>query len=182
MNWVDILYILLFLGGLALGFFQGTIRLLVAIVSFYVGIILASLYFQSLGYIFQVRFRSTTGVSQVTSFALILLMSFIILTIAGLYTFRYAKLPASLDFIDRITGTVLGLFMGALMIGMMSVILGRLVSAGLGDVADLPIGALVQNGVRSSKMLPFFARNVLPLLYGILRPILPAEAQLIFQV
>jgi membrane protein required for colicin V production len=182
MNWVDILYLLLILGGLALGFFQGTIKLVVAVVSFYVGIILASLYFQTVGNFFRVRFHSSVGVSQITAFALILLMSFIILTIAGLYTFRYAKMPASLDFIDRIIGTVLGLFMSALMMGMMSLILQRLVSAGLGDVADLPIGAMVQSGVRSSQLLPFFARSVLPLLYGLLRPVLPAESQIIFQI
>lgn len=49
MNLIDILFLLGVLGGLALGFFQGTIRLAIAIVSFYVSIILASLYFQALG-------------------------------------------------------------------------------------------------------------------------------------
>lgn len=49
MNLIDILFLLGVLGGLALGFFQGTIRLAIAIVSFYVSIILASLYFQRLG-------------------------------------------------------------------------------------------------------------------------------------
>ncbi|MFN8476206.1 MAG: CvpA family protein [Kouleothrix sp.] len=47
MNVTDIVFILILLGGLALGFFQGTIRLIITIIAFYVGIVLASLYFQS---------------------------------------------------------------------------------------------------------------------------------------
>src|SRR5437868_3114507 len=43
MNAIDLLFILLLLAGLALGFFQGTIKLLVAIISFYVAIMLAIL-------------------------------------------------------------------------------------------------------------------------------------------
>src|SRR5215470_1048896 len=106
MNGIDILYIILLLGGLALGFFQGTIRLLIAIVAFYIGIILASLYFTTVGLFFQRRFNSTLYVGQITAFALILLVAFLLLSIAGFYTFRYAKMPASLDFIDRIIGTL----------------------------------------------------------------------------
>src|ERR1043166_7878220 len=106
MNFMDIVFILLLLGGLALGFFQGTIRLLIAIVAFYVGILLASLYFTTVGLIFQRRFHSTLYVGQITAFAIILLVSFLLLAIAGFYTFRYAKMPASLDFIDRIVGTI----------------------------------------------------------------------------
>ncbi len=49
MNAIDLLFILLLLAGLAIGFFQGTIRLTIAIVSFYVSIVLASLYFQLVG-------------------------------------------------------------------------------------------------------------------------------------
>ena len=52
MNLIDILFLLGVLGGLALGFFLGIIRLAIAIISFYLSIILASLYFQSLGRFF----------------------------------------------------------------------------------------------------------------------------------
>ena len=76
-NFVDILFILLLLGALALGFFQGTIRLLIAIVAFYVGIVLASLYFPSVGLVFQQRFSSKLRVGQITAFALILLVAFL---------------------------------------------------------------------------------------------------------
>src|SRR5215216_7146193 len=91
MNGIDLLFILLLLAGLALGFFQGTIKLLIAIVAFYIGIILASLYFPIVGNFFRVRFHASLEVGQIMAFGLILLLSFLLLTVAGLYTFRYAK-------------------------------------------------------------------------------------------
>ncbi|GAB4214735.1 MAG: CvpA family protein [Roseiflexaceae bacterium] len=183
MNWVDLIYMVLVLGGLALGFFQGTIKLVVAIVSFYVGIILASLYFQTVGNFFRIRFNSSVDVSQITAFALILLLSFVILTIAGLYTFRYARLPAGLDLIDKVAGTFFGLIMAVLLIAMISILLRNLmIYRSIGDLATLPIASLVQSGVRASRLLPYFADYLLPLLYGAIRPILPDESRIIFQV
>src|SRR3712207_2065468 len=76
MNAMDFIYLLLLLAGLAIGFFNGTIKLLVAIVAFYVSIILASLYFQSLGQIYRVRFQSSLEVAQIMAFITILLFAF----------------------------------------------------------------------------------------------------------
>ncbi len=86
MNGTDLMFILLLLGGLALGFFQGTLKLVIAIIAFYVGIVLASLYFQPIGNFFRVRFNSSTEVGQITAFAVVLVVSFLLLTGAGLYT------------------------------------------------------------------------------------------------
>src|SRR5207342_2649914 len=107
MNGIDVIFLLILLAGLALGFFQGTIKLVIAIIAFYVSIVLASLYFQSVGSFFRQKFSSSQDVGQITAFATVLLISFLLLTMAGLYTFRYMKVPLSLDFFDKIIGTVL---------------------------------------------------------------------------
>ena len=183
MNGIDIMFILILLGGLALGFFQGTIKLVIAIVAFYVGIILASLYFQAIGNFFRLRFRSSVEVGQITAFATVLLVSFLLLTIAGLYTFRYLRVPRSLDFLDKIVGTVFGLLMAALFMGMLAILLKDLfIYRSPATEASLPIVIAFQRGVRTSTLVDFFGNNILPLLYGFLRPILPAEAELIFRV
>jgi uncharacterized membrane protein required for colicin V production len=182
-NFVDILFILLLLGGLALGFFQGTIRLLIAIIAFYVGIVLASLYFTTVGLFFQQRFSSTLRVGQITAFAMILLIAFLLLTIAGLYTFRYAKMPASLDFLDRIIGTLLGLLLGGFFLGMLAVILKLLFFPDIGDPASLPIVGAFQSSVRGSFLIDFFSNRILPLIFVTLQPILPKNAvDIIFQI
>jgi membrane protein required for colicin V production len=182
-NFVDILFILLLLGALALGFFQGTIRLLIAMVAFYVAIVLASLYFTSLGLIFQQRFHSSLRVGQITAFALIMLVAFLLLAIAGLYTFRYAKMPASLDFVDRIIGTIFGLLLGGFFLGMLAVILRLLFYPEIGDPASLPIVGAFQGSVRGSFLVGFFSNRILPLIFVTLQPILPRNAiEIFFQI
>jgi membrane protein required for colicin V production len=183
MYWFFLLFILLFLAGLAFGFFQGTLKLLITIIAFYVSIVLASLYFQAVGNFFRVRFHTSAEVGQVTAFATVLLVSFLLLTMAGLYTFRYFRVPKSLDFFDKIIGTLLGLFMAALFMGMLAILLKDLfVYRSPASAASLPFMISLQNGIRSSTMVGFFGNNILPMLYGFLRPILPGEAELIFRV
>ena len=183
MNGIDVLFLLILLGGLALGFFQGTIKLLVTIIAFYVSLVLASLYFQAVGNFFRVRFNSSQEVGQITAFATVLLVSFLLLTLAGLYTFRYWKVPASLDFFDKITGTLLGLLLGALFMGLLAILLKDLfVFRSPAGEAGLPIVISFQNGVRSSTLVTFFGDRLFPLLHRTIQPILPAESDFIFRI
>ena len=182
MNAIDILFILLLLAGLALGFFQGTIRLFIAIVAFYVGIILASLYFTTVGLFFQRRFNSTLYVGQIMAFIIILLIAFFLLTIAGFYTFRYAKMPASLDFIDRIIGTMLGLLLGVLFLGMLAIVLKDLfVYQDVAGSITFPIMRAFQSSVRTSLLAPLFSDRILPLVYTTVQPVLPRDSSIIFR-
>ena len=183
MNGIDLLFILLLLAGLALGFFQGTIKLVIAIIAFYVGIILASLYFPIVGNFFRVRFHASLEVGQIMAFALILLISFLLLTVAGLYTFRYAKMPPGLDFIDRIIGTMLGLLLGTLFLGMLAILLqGLFIDRDVAGSVSFPIMRSFQGGVRSSFLVSFFGNQILPLIYTTVKPLLPRESDFIFRV
>jgi membrane protein required for colicin V production len=183
MSLIDILFLLGVLGGLALGFFQGTIRLAIAIISFYISIILASLYFQSLGRFFRERFGTTFDVAQIVAFGIILLVAFLLITTASLYTFRYAKMPASLDFVDKIIGTLLGLVLGALFLGMLAIILEQLfVFRDTARDITFPIVRAFQDGVRGSVLVQFFANNILPLIYATVKPVLPRETEIIFLI
>ena len=183
MNLIDLLFILILLGGLALGFFQGTIKLLVTIIAFYVSLVLASLYFLAVGNFFRVRFNSSQEVGQITAFATVMLISFLLLTLAGLYTFRYVKVPPSLDFFDKIIGTLLGLLLAALFMGLLAILLKDLfVYRRPASEAALPIVISFQSGVRSSTLVSFFGDRLFPLLYRTAQPILPSEADYIFRV
>lgn len=183
MNLIDLLFLLILLGGLALGFFQGTVKFAIAIVAFYVGIVLASLYFQSVGNFFRVKFNSSAEVGQITAFGTVLAISFLLLTVAGLYTFRYFRMPTSLDFLDKILGTLLGLCMAALFMGILAVLLKDLfVFRNPAGDAGLPVIKAFQSSVRSSTLVAFFGNNILPLIYSSLRPVLPREAEIIFRV
>jgi membrane protein required for colicin V production len=183
MNLVDVFMLLLLVGSLAVGFFNGTIRLVIVLIAFYVSIILASLYFELLGAFFRQRFRTTLEVGQITAFGLVLMVAFIVLAAAGLYTFRYAKVPQSLDFVDRIVGTLFGLVFGAFLIGMFaSLLIALFVANNPGALLTWPLMRSLQQGVRESFLVTFFANQILPLIYSAVRPFLPNAADIIFRV
>jgi membrane protein required for colicin V production len=92
-------------------------------------------------------------------------------------------MPSSLDFFDKILGTLLGLLMAALFMGMLAVLLKDLfVFRSPASSASLPFMIATQSSVRGSTLVRFFSENVLPLLYNSVRPVLPREADIIFRV
>ncbi len=182
MNAIDILLVVLFFGALAAGFFQGTIRIVLVILSFYLSTVLASLYYQTLADVFVRELGGQRFVSQYVAFALIHLLCFIVLTFVGIYTFRYVQTPYHLEMVDRIVGTALGVIIGGMALGLAAVLLWNLfIVRGLAGV-DYPITRWLGGQIRESIMLRFFANAVLPSIYEIVDPVLPDAARIIFQV
>ena len=182
MNIIDLLFILLFIVSIAVGFFQGMIRLSVILVGFYLSLVLASLYFTSFGRVFMRYFGAERFVAEYVAFAILLLVGFGILAAAGLYTFRYAQLPGSLQYIDRIIGLALGLVLGALFIGIFATLLWNMMIVRGGQNIELPIMQGLGAQIMRSFLIRYYSDQLLPLVYGFLDPILPNEAVIIFQV
>lgn len=182
MNIIDIFFILLFFGTLAAGFFQGMIRLLVVIVALYLAVVLASLYYQPLGEFFVRNLNSERFVGQYVAFALVLFVTLVLLTIAGIYTFRYARLPGGIQYVDKIIGTVLGMLLGALLIGIFAALLWNLMIVRGGRNIDLPFMGSLGRSVIGSALVRYFADTILPLVYNFLDPVLPEGADLLFVV
>lgn len=180
MNFIDILFILIFFGILAAGFFQGMIRLLVMIAALYLSVVLASLYFASLGEFFVRRFDAERYVGQYVAFFLVLLVAFLFLALAGLYTFRYWRLLGGLQYLDRIIGTVLGMLLGTLVIGIFASLLYNLMVVRGGRNIDLPLFRSIGTAVANSVMVRYFSTKLLPLVYNTVDPFLPEGADLLF--
>lgn len=182
MNIIDILFILLFFGTLAAGFFQGMVRLLVLLLAFYLALVLASLYYPSLGEFFLRTFNTQRFVGQYMGFALVLFFGFLLLALAGLYTFRYFRMPGGLEFLDRVIGSVLGMVFGALLIGIFAALIWNLMIVRGGRNVDFPLMRSLGNSISGSFVLRYFSETVLPLVYNFLDPILPEGADLLFLV
>lgn len=182
MNVIDILLILLFFGMLVLGFFQGMIRLVVLILAFYLSLVLASLYYPAVGEFFVRRLDAQRFVGQYVGFALVLFFSFLALAAAGIYTFRYAQLPGQLQYLDRIVGTLLGIILGVLVVGIFATLLWNLMIIRGGRNIEFPFMRSLGNAVATSPMLTYFSNFLLPQVYAALDPILPNGAALIFAV
>jgi membrane protein required for colicin V production len=182
MNFIDLVFIVLLVGILALGFFQGMIRMGVLILAYYLSVVLASLYFPMLGNFFYRQIGGQRFASEYIAFFVIMLVGFGLLALAGLYTFRYAHLPGKLQYVDNVGGVLLSLILAALVVGVLSVLLWNLLITNNGEDIDLPLFRMLGNGVRNSFLLSYFATYILPEAYNIVEPILPAGAQVIFEV
>jgi membrane protein required for colicin V production len=181
-NFIDIVFILLFIISLAVGFFQGMIRLTVLLIALYLSLVLASLYYTAMGEWLVRNFGAQRYVGQYLGFAITFFFGFLLLAAAGVYTFRYARLPGGLEYIDRVGGVVLGMFLGAFFIGTFAALLFNLMIARGGSTIDFPLMRILGSAVAGSTMLRYFSTSLLPLVYSILGPVLPAGARLIFEV
>lgn len=171
---IDILLLLLFIVITGLGFFQGTIRLLIAIIALYASVILSSLYFKSLS-LYMSGSGTNAVVADAVSFFVILLVAFLILFSLSLYTFRYLRLPGRLEFLDRMLGVVLGVFFGVILTSLVAMILQyAFITHSAGDF--YPLTRAIQRSTRSSVLRELLIFNILPRLYATVAPVLPDAA------
>jgi membrane protein required for colicin V production len=171
---VDALLLLIFIIVAGVGFFQGTIKLFIAIITFYASIVLASLYFKFLSS-FLSRRGTSPVVSDAISFFLIITVCFIILLAAGLYTFRYVRMPGRLEYLDRILGVVLGILLGVILSSIVAMVLQFLfITNNAGN--PYPISRALQASTRSSNLLRVLIFNILPQLFNTVAPFLPDAA------
>lgn len=181
MTFVDLLLVLLFVGVTAIGFFQGTIRLIVALVTFYASIVLASLYFRFLG-VFFTRRGTSEQVASSLSFFLILLVCFGLLFTAGMYTFRYVRISGRLDYLDKILGTLLGMVLAAMVAVVLTMILNyTFVRYDVAATASFPLTSTFQRSVRSSTVRPILLQHIRPRIFAAVAPFLPEAALPLFQ-
>ena len=178
---IDVLLLVLFVAVTAVGFFQGTVRIIIALIAFYASVVLASLYFRFLAVFFQRR-GTSPGTADSISFFLILFLCFALLFIAGLYTFRYVRLPGRLDYLDRIVGTILAVLLGTMMCVILVMVLHySFVRHDAAATASFPLTAAFQRSVRRSSVRPLLLNYVLPNIYATMAPFLPEAAQPFFQ-
>ncbi len=181
MAFVDLLLLALLIAITAVGFFKGTIRLIIAIVTFYASIVLSSLYFRFLT-VFFTRRGTSPAVADAISFFIILLICFVILFMAGAYTFRYMRFPAQLDVLDRMLGALFGLVLAAMVAVIVAIVLHYIfIRHNVADTLTFPLARSFQGSVQKSTLMPLLIDHVLPRLYLALGPLLPDAAQPFFQ-
>lgn len=98
---VDILLLLFVVIGLFYGFFQGMLKVGIAIIVFYLTIVLSSLYFRPLATLMGKNSKTPFQVLEMLAFVSLLILLFFILLGVASYTFRYLKIGGQLQYIDR---------------------------------------------------------------------------------
>ena len=180
-NFVDLLLMVLLIAIIAIGFFQGTIRIIIAIVTLYASIVLASLYFRFLAVFFTQR-GATPPIADSISFFTILAICFIMLFVASAYTFRYLHIPDRFDVLDRLLGTLLSFVLAAMVGVAISMVLNyAFVRYDAARLSAFPFTPTLQRSVRSSTLMPLLLNYVLPRFYKSVAPFLPEAAQPFFR-
>jgi uncharacterized membrane protein required for colicin V production len=180
-SFVDILLLLVIIGITATGFFNGTIHLLIAVVSFYASIVLSSLYFRFLA-VFFTRRGTSEVVADSLSFFVILVLCFIILFVSGTYTFRYVRFPGRLDYLDRMLGVIAGLVLASMVAVIIAIVFHfAFIRHNVAATANFPLTRTFQTSVQRSTLVPLLIEHVLPRLYVTVGPLLPDAAQPFFR-
>lgn len=169
---VNLVLMALFLIVTGTGFFQGTVKLVIALVTFYISVVLASLYFKFLATYFK---NTSPVIAESVSFFIILAICFVILLAMALYTFRYVRFPGRLEYVDRILGVVFGVVFGVLLACVTAMILQyAFISHSAGN--EYPISRALQRSTRSSQLVQVLIYNILPRLFAAVSPFLPDAA------
>ncbi len=177
---VDLLLLLVLIAISIIGFFQGTIKLVLATLTLYASILLASLYFKFVSLYF-VRSAVNPVLADTLSFFLILFSCFVLLLIAALYTFRYIRLPSRFELLDQLIGIAFGIFLGIIVSSIVAMLLHyTFVGHNLVAQTGLPLVYTLQQSTRSSRLLPVLLTHILPYLYTLVAPLLPDTALPLF--
>lgn len=179
---IDILFTVVLVGLPVLGFFQGMVRCMVLLVMFYISVVLASLYFTSVGKLFEAQFRMDIIISQYAAFALVMVVGFALLAAAGLYIFRHTHLPPRLHHVDRISGMGLGFVLALFLLAICAALLWNLLVVRGGGEVDIAVMQWFGSSVKNSSFLNLLADHFLRHVYTLIGPILPEGAEVLLEV
>ncbi|KPL85505.1 CvpA family protein [Herpetosiphon geysericola] len=181
MPFVDILLLLFVVIGLFYGFFKGMLKVGIAIIVFYLTVVLSSLYYRPLASFLGKNSSTPFPVLEMLSFLTLLFVLFFILLAVASYTFRYLNVGGKAQFIDKVIGSFLGLILGAMIASIFAMMLRYLFTTNAAAVLDFPAMKFLQSSTRASVLKDVFLNIILPLIYAPVSPIMPESADALFR-
>jgi uncharacterized membrane protein required for colicin V production len=178
--YLDIVIVALLLFFLYLGWNYGTPRLLMVIGSIYTGFLLAAVYY----HLFAVTLMSLLNIesmfiADMLSFLLIDVLVTILMLALMLSLFGHIEVRNRLAVFDKITGTMLGLLAGVLVVGILVTVLRVPYEANkttLNSAADMPAVKVFNQAYEKSALSPLFLKGA-PYFLASLKPMLPPQVQ-----
>jgi uncharacterized membrane protein required for colicin V production len=174
----DIVIIGLLLLFLYLGWANGTPRLLMVIGSVYTGLLLAAVYYHLFAVLLaQFLNIKSMFVADLLSFIALMVLVTIVMLALLFSLFGHIEVKSRMAVFDKITGTVLGLLAGVLVVGILVTLLRvPYESNKMNSVTEMPAVQVFNNGYEKSALSPFFLKGA-PFLLASMRPMLPPQVQ-----
>lgn len=174
---IDLLFSFLLIGALIVGFFHGTLHATILLLTFYLCLIISSLYFPLVSTILARKFESETFVAEYVSFILLLVSSFTFFAIAFLHTFQAIRPQGKFALLDRIVGAFIGLFLATLFIIVLTVVLWNLLITRQAAQFPTPIMQFLGQNVQHSRYIDYLGMSTSTQVNNYLQQILPEESR-----
>jgi membrane protein required for colicin V production len=169
LNPYDFLIALVLVGGAALGFVRGLVRMALSLVVLYVAAALAMVLYPRVGTWIHSMSGLPLAVAQGLAFLLILAVVAILLNFLLHRTYKETELPG-LRQVDQLGGMVIGFFLTAIWIGLALLVLAYVLSAPVTDNDSFRVNMI--GYFQSSALIPIFYK-FLPIALATLRPWMP---------
>lgn len=169
LNPFDVLIVFALLGGVAVGFIRGLVRMALSLLVLYVAAVLAMTFYVSLGEWIDYIFAMPQSITQGLAFLLILVLTTVVVNFALHRTYKDTELPGIRQ-IDQLGGMIIGFFLTCIWIGFSILVLAFFL--------DTPVtgGEVFRQSLRSyflsSHLIPIFYQ-FLPIALATLRPWMP---------
>ncbi|MGC9333204.1 MAG: CvpA family protein [Anaerolineae bacterium] len=169
LNPFDVLIVLAVLGGVALGFVRGLVRMVLSLLVLYVSAVLALTLYETVGRWIGYMFGMPRAANLAVAFILILVLSTVLLNLILRRTYKDTELPGIRQ-IDQLGGLVVGFFVTCIYLGLAILVVAFLLNALVGEPTGLQQNAIAY--FNSSNLIPIFYR-FLPIAVASLKPWMP---------
>ena len=177
---LDVIIVLLLFASLLVGWTQGIPRLVMIAGALYTGFLLASVYYHLFAVSLANMFNIQSGfVADLVSFAVLDVLVTVLMIALLLSLFGHVEIKGRAAVFDRILGSVMGLFVGVFVIGILITLLRVPFEANqtkLNSAADMPIVLMFNSNYEKSALAGNFMRTT-PVLMSSIVPLLPVEAR-----
>lgn len=169
LNPFDFLIILALVGGAALGFVRGLVRMALSLLVLYVAAVVAVVGYEFAGRWISYITTLPTIVSQGLGFLFLLALTAIVLNFVLRKTYRDTELPGIRQ-IDQLGGMIIGFFLATIWIGFSILAIAYILGAPTGEDSALRLNLV--GFFQSSNLIPVFYQ-FLPIALATLKPWMP---------
>jgi len=169
LNPFDVLIVLAMVGGVALGFMRGLVRMVLSLAVLYVAAVLALTLYETVGRWIGYMFGMPRTANLALAFILILVLVSVLLNFILRRTYKDTELPGIRQ-IDQLGGLVVGFFVTSIYVGLAILVVAYVLNALAGDVTGFQQNAVFY--FNNSNLIPIFY-TFLPIAIASLRPWMP---------
>lgn len=180
-NWLDFALIVLLMVGMVVGYMQGVVRQLIGLAALYVGLVLATQFFQPVSRAFgeMVKAAPNTLTNALAFFALFFVVMSVV-NLLALDAYKSTRIRL-IPIVDHVVGMLLGLASAWVILTIMVQVLSFAANTqGWGGGAE-GIRVLLKDGIASSVFVTVTA-STLPMIVNSVKPWLPGGLPALFSL